>query len=122
MLRPAASGGVHDLPLRAAMERFIEQHLTSMAITPERIACEHGVSVRTVNRIFSTTGDTVGGIIRSRRLAHARDELATGVEPISAIAHRWGFFDSSHFHRAFKASYGLSPRDYRASRRSTTGR
>jgi hypothetical protein len=26
------------------MERFIEQHLTSMAITPERIACEHGVS------------------------------------------------------------------------------
>ena len=38
------------------------------------------------------------------------------------IAHRWGFFDSSHFHRAFKASYGVSPRDYRASRRSTTGR
>lgn len=122
VLRPAASGGVRDLPLRAAMERFIEQHLTSMAITPERIACEHGVSVRTVNRIFSTTGDTVGGVIRSRRLAHARDELTTGAEPISVIAHRWGFFDSSHFHRAFKASYGLSPRDYRASRRSTTGR
>ena len=122
VLRPAASGGVRDLPLRAAMERFIEQHLTSMAITPERIACEHGVSVRTVNRIFSTTGDTVGGVIRSRRLAHARDELTAGAEPISVIAHRWGFFDSSHFHRAFKASYGLSPRDYRASRRSTTGR
>jgi AraC-like DNA-binding protein len=122
VLRPAASGGVRDLPLRAAMERFIEQHLSSMAITPERIACEHGVSVRTVNRIFSTTGDTVGGVIRSRRLAHARDELTTGAEPISVIAHRWGFFDSSHFHRAFKASYGLSPRDYRASRRSTTGR
>ncbi|HKQ41439.1 MAG TPA: helix-turn-helix domain-containing protein [Pseudonocardia sp.] len=117
VLRPATSGGVRDLPLRAAMERFIEQHLTSMAITPERIAWEHGVSVRTVNRIFSTTGDTVGGVIRSRRLAHARDELTTGAEPISVIAHRWGFFDSSHFHRAFKASYGLSPRDYRASRR-----
>ena len=121
VLRPAASGGVRDLPLRAAMERFIEQHLTSMAITPDRIACEHGVSVRTVNRIFSTTGDTVGGVIRSRRLAHARDELTTsGAHRV--IAHRWGFFDSSHFHRAFKASYGLSPRDYRASRRSTAGR
>ena len=122
VLRPGAVGNPRDLPLRAAMERFIEQHLTSMAITPDRIACAHGVSVRTVNRIFSTTGDTVGGIIRSRRLAHARDELTTGAEPISVIAHRWGFFDSSHFHRAFKASYGLSPRDYRASRRSTTGR
>jgi len=104
-----------DLPLRAAMERFIEQHLTSVEITPERIAGEHGVSVRTVNRIFSTTGDTVGGVIRSRRLARARNELTASVEPIGVIAHRWGFFDSSHFHRAFKASYGVSPREYRRS-------
>ena len=51
---------------------------------PERIAGEHGVSVRTVNRIFSTTGDTVGGVIRSRRLAHARDELTTGAWSRSA--------------------------------------
>src|SRR6185503_18084871 len=78
VLRPGAVGNPHDLPLRAAMERFIEQHLTSMAITPDRIACEHGVSVRTVNRIFSTTGDTVGGIIqpparpRPRRADHRR--------------------------------------------------
>jgi AraC-like DNA-binding protein len=122
VLRAGAAGGARDLPLRAAMERFIEQHLTSMEITPDRIACEHGVSVRTVNRIFSTTGDTVGGVIRSRRLAHARDDLTASAAPIAVIAHRWGFFDSSHFHRAFKASYGLSPRDYRASRRSTAGR
>ncbi len=77
VLRPGTTRGARDLPLRAAMERFIDQHLTSMEITPERIACAHGVSVRTVNRIFSTTGDTVGGVIRTRRLARARSELTT---------------------------------------------
>jgi AraC family transcriptional regulator, positive regulator of tynA and feaB len=111
---PSRGGGsAHDPALRAAMERFIEQHLTSMEITPDRIAVKHGVSVRTVNRIFRSTGDTVGGVVRSRRLARARGELTAGAEPIGVIAHRWGFFDSSHFTRAFKASYGISPRDYR---------
>jgi AraC family transcriptional regulator, positive regulator of tynA and feaB len=33
--------------------------------------------------------------------------------PISVIAHRWGFSDTSHFSRTFKAHYGYSPTDYR---------
>jgi AraC family transcriptional regulator, positive regulator of tynA and feaB len=33
--------------------------------------------------------------------------------PISVIAHRWGFSDTSHFSRTFKAHYGCSPTDYR---------
>jgi AraC family transcriptional activator of tynA and feaB len=32
---------------------------------------------------------------------------------ISVIAHRWGFCDTSHFSRTFKAHYGYSPTDYR---------
>jgi AraC family transcriptional activator of tynA and feaB len=33
--------------------------------------------------------------------------------PISVIAHRWGFSDTSHFSRTFKAHYGYSPTHYR---------
>ncbi|MGW9499321.1 helix-turn-helix domain-containing protein [Streptomyces prasinus] len=32
---------------------------------------------------------------------------------IRAIATRWGFVDAAHFSRAFRAAYGVSPRDHR---------
>lgn len=99
--------------LRAAMDRFIEQHLLDDAVTPTAIATAHGVSIRTVNRIFNATGQTVGEVVRVRRLARARDDLVETDRPISVIAHRWGFSDTSHFSRTFKARYGSSPSDYR---------
>jgi AraC family transcriptional regulator, positive regulator of tynA and feaB len=107
--------------LRAAMDRFIEQHLLDDAVTPAAIATAHGVSTRTVNRIFNATGQTVSEVIRVRRLARARDELTKTDRPISAIAHRWGFSDTSHFSRTFKAHYGSSPSDYRCATRVVGG-
>ncbi|MFC5949626.1 helix-turn-helix domain-containing protein [Pseudonocardia lutea] len=98
--------------LRAQMDRYIERHLLD-AVTAQDLAAAHGVSVRTVNRIFNATGQTVGEVIRVRRLARAREELTESDRPISAIAHRWGFSDTSHFSRSFKARYGASPSDYR---------
>jgi AraC family transcriptional regulator, positive regulator of tynA and feaB len=60
------------------------------------------------------TGETVGEVVRVRRLAKARRDLMKSGEPISTIAHRWRFSDSSHFSKAFKAHYGVSPSEYRA--------
>jgi AraC family transcriptional regulator, positive regulator of tynA and feaB len=104
--------------LRAAMDRYIERHLLDGAVTVGAIATAHGVSVRTVNRIFNATGQTVGEVIRVRRLARAREDLVESDLPVSAIAHRWGFSDPSHFTRSFKAHYGASPREYRTAGRS----
>jgi AraC-like DNA-binding protein len=110
----------HDVPtttarpaLRAAMDRYIERHLLDASVTPAAVAHAHGVSVRTVNRIFNATGQTVSEVIRVRRLARAREELADSDRPVASIAHRWGFSDTSHFSRSFKAHYGSSPSDYR---------
>lgn len=100
--------------LRASMERWIERNLLAGELAPAAIAAAHSVSVRTVYRVFNTTGETVGEVVRVRRLAAARRDLTEGIESISAIAHRWRFSDSSHFSRAFKAHYGLSPQEYRA--------
>ena len=36
---------------------------------------------------------------------------------ITEVAYRWGFNDSAHFSRLFKASFGMSPTQYRSSRR-----
>lgn len=105
--------------LRVAMDRFIEQHLFDDTITPAALALAHGVSTRTVNRIFSATGQTVSDVIRMRRLARARAEVAESDRSITEIAHRWGFADTSHFSRSFKAHYGISPTDYRCSDRAS---
>jgi AraC family transcriptional regulator, positive regulator of tynA and feaB len=74
-----------------------------------------------VNRIFSATGQTVGEVVRLRRLARAREELIDFDRPVSAIAHRWGFADTSHFSRSFKAHYGSPPTEYRLGLRLLDG-
>ena len=112
------SSSVAQPALRAAMDRYIERHLLDGAVTPNAIAVAHGVSVRTVNRIFNATGQTVGEVIRVRRLARAREDLTDSDLPLSTIAHRWGFSDPSHFTRSFKAHYGTSPREYRCAART----
>ena len=104
MVRPA---------LRTSIERYIERHLLGGTLTPAAIASAHWVSIRTVNRVFSATGQTVGEVVRARRLARAREDVTDSDRPISVIAHRWGFSDSGHFSRSFKAHYGSSPTDYR---------
>jgi AraC family transcriptional regulator, positive regulator of tynA and feaB len=103
--------------LRASIERYIDRNLLRGAVAPADIAAAHWVSTRTVNRVFSATGQTIGEVVRARRLARAREDLTVSDRPISDIAHRWGFTDSSHFSRTFKAHYGDSPTDYRHAKR-----
>lgn len=117
-LSSSSSGPV----LRDAMDRFIGKHLLDESLSPSFIASAHGVSVRTVNRIFSASGQTVTDTVRARRLARARAELIETDRSIAAIANRWGFADSSHFSRKFKAHYGTSPTDFRTARLTGTDR
>jgi AraC-like DNA-binding protein len=108
---PAADGTVPPL---AVMQAWIEKRLPAGDVTPAAIAAAHGMSVRSVYRVFEEAGETVSGFVRARRLARARRDLAAWTDPISDIAARWGFSDASHFARAFRAEYGCTPRDYRA--------
>ncbi|WP_234313715.1 helix-turn-helix domain-containing protein [Streptomyces sp. NBRC 109706] len=67
--------------------------------------------------MFQQHGTTVTGFVRRQRLERARRELANpllaGVT-VSAIALRLGFRRPAEFSRAFRAAYGVPPRDYRA--------
>ena len=107
---PAAGG---TAPPLAVMQAWIEKRLPAGDMTPAAIAAAHGMSVRSVYRVFEEAGETVSGFVRARRLARACRDLAAGNDPISEIAVRWGFSDASHFARAFRAQYGCTPRDYR---------
>ncbi len=61
-------------------------------------------------------GDTVAAAIRRFRLDRCREELEDRrqrARSITEIAFRWGFNDSAHFSRVFKARFGMSPRAVR---------
>ncbi|WCE02498.1 helix-turn-helix domain-containing protein (plasmid) [Streptomyces sp. HUAS 31] len=112
---PVPAEAALPFPLRrAAVLRWIDRNLTRPGLTPAAVARAHGVSVRTLHRLFEESGETVAGVVRTRRLAGARADLASGAEPVSVIAARWGFADPSHFARAFGTAYGTTPTRYRA--------
>ncbi|WP_327346987.1 helix-turn-helix domain-containing protein [Streptomyces europaeiscabiei] len=101
---------------------YIERNLSDPDLTPDAIAVAHSISRRYLFKLFAADGCTVSGWIRERRLERCARELA-GVQgkdqTISLIAARWGLLDSRHFSRAFKAAYGVTPREFRD--RSLTG-
>lgn len=105
--------------LFARISGYIEARLEDANLSPKKIAKDNGISVRYLYTLFSEQGMTVSGWVRRRRLLHCRAELdgADTETSITQIAYRWGLNDSAHFSRLFKASFGMSPTQYRSSRR-----
>ncbi|MEU4872044.1 helix-turn-helix domain-containing protein [Streptomyces sp. NPDC021608] len=105
---------------------FIDRRLADPDLTPEVIARAHRISVRYLHRLFQSEDDTVGRWIQRRRLQECRRELAdrrSAGRTIAAVAHQWGFVSAAHFSRVFRAAYGMSPAEWRASAaRASPGR
>jgi LacI family transcriptional regulator len=86
------------------------------------IAAELGVSRRTLETRFRAhLGFTVGERLARRRLDAAKELLAQPRVPISDVAEGSGYGSASHFSTAFRASTGLSPREWRAQRAGDGG-
>jgi transcriptional regulator GlxA family with amidase domain len=104
-------------PLVVRVQHYILENLDGVDLSPRAIAEANGVSVRQLHRVFSATGTTVCLWVRKARLARCAAELRSstaGSEGITDIAFRWGFNDSAHFSKTFRAEFGQSPRAYRA--------
>ncbi|MEV5710474.1 helix-turn-helix domain-containing protein [Actinoallomurus sp. NPDC052274] len=102
------------LPLR--IKDYIDQRLTDATLDPAQVAAAFGISVRYLHRLFESEPETVTRYIRDRRLERVRQRLTDprcATRPISALAFDAGFGDLSGFNRAFKAKYGISPRELR---------
>jgi AraC-like DNA-binding protein len=111
---PAASSG------RMAHLQRILQTIESLLPDPElslrRVAREEGVSPRYIQKLFTGAGDSFSHYLRLRRLERCRIDLGSpqcaGLS-ISEICFRWGFNGSAYFSRAFRAQYGVAPREHR---------
>jgi AraC family transcriptional regulator, positive regulator of tynA and feaB len=94
----------------------IDARLTDPALDCETVAAAAGVSRRYVNAVLAEERTSITHFIQSRRLERCRIALEDPLQThrtVSEIAYGWGFCDMTHFGRKFRATYGVSPREYR---------
>ncbi|MGW6983445.1 AraC-like ligand-binding domain-containing protein [Streptomyces sp. NPDC054932] len=118
LLDPYASEAARGILAR--VKAYVLASLADPGLTPEHIAAAHHISVRYLHKLFQPEGTTVGSWIRHERLERCRRDLARQVGPaptVTAVGQRWGFTNPSHFSRAFRAAYGMSPREWQAGAR-----
>ncbi|HEY9066391.1 MAG TPA: helix-turn-helix domain-containing protein [Burkholderiaceae bacterium] len=99
------------------VQRHIETNLTDPSLGVSSLARAFGMTERNVHKLFEDTEMTVSSHIRNRRLAMCRRDLegtTLAARQIAEIARHWGFADASHFSKAFRATYGLSPTEFRS--------
>jgi AraC-like DNA-binding protein len=98
--------------------------LSDPDLSPERLAREAAISVRTLHRLFHLSGITFGGWLREARLRRCWRDLTDSTNPVravAAVAFGWGFRDLRTFNRAFLALYGLTPNQAQRHSRNTSG-
>ena len=98
------------------VKAYVRANLGSRELDAAHLASRHGVSVRTLNRTFARDGTTAMRWVWAQRLQACREALAGGASArrLTDIAFEHGFADASHFSRAFKGAFGVSPRNLRA--------
>lgn len=97
---------------------MIEQDLGDINLCADRIANEQNISRRRLDQLFiEELGSSISSQISERRLTSAAAELCNPSKEyvnITTVAFRVGYRDSSHFSRAFRSRFGMTPRAWRA--------
>ncbi|KVN26020.1 AraC family transcriptional regulator [Burkholderia pyrrocinia] len=97
---------------------FIENRLADEHLDCHSVSAAIRLSPRQLARIFEIEGTPIARYILARRLERCRANLR---DPslkhltVSEIAFGWGFNNSAHFSRSYRARFGETPTETRAS-------
>ena len=92
---------------------YVEDHY-SEPIGVEDIAAHVGLDRTYLYRIFQRhLSCSPGTFLLNYRLERAAEHLSDSSLSISEIGLFVGFYDASHFYKAFRAKYGMTPKQYR---------
>ena len=108
-----AAAAAASLLHRAKSE--IERNLASPDLSVSTLCSAVGLSRAGLYRLFAPYGG-VRAYIQDRRLRRAAADLVSlrhHQKYVYDIAFNWGFASEAHFSRAFKARFGMSPKDAR---------
>jgi len=118
-VEPASLERASSSDLTRRTYRYIHDHLDDIDLSLAGIAHELAISERTLHRLFRNEPQGVAELIRVLRLEAIRSDLADPRlrrRSVMAIATGWGFPDQSHFTRAFRQQFGVTPAAWRRSR------
>jgi len=113
--RNATERGLRAARVRA-LKDDLQRNYTRNDLNLSEIAARHGLSRRSVQRIFEVDGSTFQTHLLALRLEGARIQLRnprTSALTIAQIAANCGFGDISHFNHSFRKRFGESPSDMR---------
>ena len=109
MARPQ-EGGKHDLLGRICT--YIDENI-NQKLTLRSVAEQFHVSVSTITQMFQRkTGETFHQYLTRQRMDAARELIRCGTA-LEDVGRMVGYTDHSTFYRAFRQTFGASPRDYR---------
>lgn len=108
-------GALRQLHKRRILQ-YVRDHLADPALDAHCVAAGVGLSPRHVYELFNDEAEPLMKRVWSERLDRCRRDLedtALRRRTVGEVAYSWGFSDVSHFSRAFKLRFGVTPRDCR---------
>ena len=93
----------------------LRRHIDDPELGPDEVAAGCGISVRYLHELLRDTNMTLGQWIRDTRLQAAMEDLQNPADrrAIGEIAYARGFTDQAQFSRAFRARFGVTPKEAR---------
>ena len=103
-----------DPDQRSLLEKitaYVEANL-AQKITLQMIAGQFHVSVSTITQLFRKKEKTTfHHFVTSKRMEKARDLILQG-QPLESVGKAIGYQDHTTFYRAFRQTFGISPREF----------
>ena len=108
--RPGTTQRKQDLLERIGT--YVEANL-HRRVTLQEISGEFKVSVSTVTQLFQKRANTTFHQYLTHCRMEAAQELIRSGVPLEEVGRQVGYTDHSSFYRAFRQTFGVSPREFK---------
>jgi AraC-like DNA-binding protein len=99
------------------IKRFVYNHLHEPDLSIQKVARALNISAAHIHRLFELEPETFSIWMWSQRLFACKKALQNPTKahiPITEIAFKMGFNNASHFSRAFRHKFGMTPSECRS--------